>query len=274
MSPATTIDGLLTRFEPSRRKLAAHPLYSAIGTLADMRVFMEHHVYAVWDFMSLLKALQRHLTCTESAWRPVGTPDIRRMVNELILEEETDEIDGVSMSHFELYRRAMRDAGADTGPMDRLLDLTGLGLGVEAALQRCEAPAASARFVRATFTMIGSGKPHVIAAAFTFGREDAIPTMFRNLVASVSDRDGALATFTTYLERHIELDGGSHGAKAIRMLVDLCAGDPVKWTEATEAAILAVDARLDLWDSIHDAVAAQHHRPTRPEVPRRLVAVK
>ena len=40
-------------------KLEEHALFSRIDSLDDLRFFMRYHVYAVWDFMSLLKKLQQ-----------------------------------------------------------------------------------------------------------------------------------------------------------------------------------------------------------------------
>lgn len=268
------MDGLLQRFEPSRRLLAQHPLYDAIETIADIRDFMEHHVYAVWDFMFLLKGLQSRVVVIDTPPSSAGTEDVRALVDELVREEESDEIGGVTMSHFDLYRQAMRDAGADVGPIERLMALIADGQSPEAAVQLCGAPLASERFSRATFATIAGGRPHAIAAAFTFGREDAIPTMFGRLTEAMPDPGTALGTFGIYLERHIELDGGSHGDKAIRMLAALCGDDQKRWDEAADAAILAVDARLALWDAILDAIEASRWEPAQRLVGERSVALK
>ena len=76
---------------------------------------MEYHVYAVWDFMSLLKALQIELTCTTLPWKPVGDTKIRRLINSIVLEEESDvDADGNPSSHYEMYLDAMIECGADT----------------------------------------------------------------------------------------------------------------------------------------------------------------
>ena len=44
--------------KPLIEKIVNHKLYPAIKTMEHMKIFMQYHVYAVWDFMSLLKSLQ------------------------------------------------------------------------------------------------------------------------------------------------------------------------------------------------------------------------
>ncbi|RZK24101.1 MAG: DUF3050 domain-containing protein, partial [Hymenobacter sp.] len=158
------IKELQAELRPARQQLVDHPLYYSIGSLADLRVFMEYHVFAVWDFMSLLKALQRDLTCTTLPWVPTGNPATRRLINEIVLEEETDvDPEGHATSHFELYLRAMRECGADTAPVQRLLTALAGGASVPAALAAAQAPAAVQEFVKHTFAVIAGGQPHAIA---------------------------------------------------------------------------------------------------------------
>jgi len=54
------------RVETLKEKLTGHTIYESVETLQDVRCFMEHHIYAVWDFMSLLKALQAAVAPTQS----------------------------------------------------------------------------------------------------------------------------------------------------------------------------------------------------------------
>ncbi len=258
MSAAVGVYNLLRRIEPVRAELAAHEMYGRLATVADVRLFMEHHIFAVWDFMGLLKALQRHLTCTESMWRPTASARARRLINQMVLEEESDEIDGVATSHLEVYRRAMIQAGADVGQLDDLFVLIAEGADLETALRDCGAPAAAQAFVRVTFEAIDSGKPHVIAAAFTFGREEAIPNMFRPIIDAIPDRGDALQLFEMYLDRHIHLDEGEHAPMAIAMLADLCGEDSQKWTEAADAAVKALTARVQFWSAIAREVTRSH----------------
>lgn len=212
---------------------------------------MESHVFAVWDFMSLLKALQRRLTCTEIPWLPSDYPESRYLVNQIVLGEESDTCQGRHLSHFEIYLEAMQAVGAKTASIRQLLKLLSLGKDLETSLQQCQAPPAAAAFVFSTFRLITTGKLHALAAAFTFGREDLIPDMFRNFLRDLDRQHGGqLETFLWYLERHIEVDGEEHGPMALRMIEELCGTDPVCWQEAREAVEEALQARLALWDAI------------------------
>ena len=257
--PQDFVQQLQTQLQPARQRMVSHPLYGRIQTLDDLRVFMAHHVFAVWDFMSLLKALQRDLTCVTLPWVPQGNPATRRLINEIVLEEETDvDPEGRPTSHFELYLRAMREAGADTAPAERLLAALAAGAGVPAALAAAGAPACVQAFVNHTFSVIAAGQPHAVAAAFTFGREDVIPDMFRQLVADLAHRfPGQLDTFIYYLNRHIELDEDHHAPLAHQMVRDLCGTDPTRWQQATEVARQGMAARASLWDGITAALPAE-----------------
>ena len=249
LDPATIVS-IEARIQPLRVRLAAHPLYRGIRTEADLRRFMESHVFAVWDFMSLLKALQAKLTCVSSPWVPTALPESRRFINEIVLGEESDLFHGRALSHFEIYLEAMQAAGARTGAIVGLLASLGERPVLD-ALDRADIPKGARAFLRTTFSLIGTGKLHALAAAFTFGREDVIPEMFRALVRDLNrENAGSLDTFVWYLERHIEVDGEDHGPLSLRMVADICGSDAIKWREAADAAEAALQARLDLWDSI------------------------
>jgi hypothetical protein len=231
----------------------------------DLRIFMQTHVFAVWDFMSLLKALQACLTSVSLPWRPSPYPTSCRLINEIVLGEESDAYEGGYRSHFEIYLQAMRAADADTGPMQKLLAHLGEGATLAESLPRCGAPEEAQVFVRSTFAAIRPDKPHVTAAAFTFGREDLIPDMFREIVRCLRPGCEGLGVFEYYLERHIEVDGDSHGPLALRMLEDLCGEDDLRWAEAADAAKHALEARLKMWDALAERIP---HSPNRGRASR------
>jgi len=236
----------------ARDRLVRHRLYRLVDSPERLRAFMAVHVFAVWDFQSLLKAMQQRLTCTSVPWLPTPDPEARRLVNEIVLEEESDELpDGGHASHFELYLDAMRQAGADTRPMLRLLDLLGSGMPLPQAISSCGAHPAAAEFVRRSFEVIGCGQTHRIVAAFTYGREDVIPDMFRRLVGQLAESDPASwSRFRFYLERHIEHDDAKHAPVCRRILARQCGDDVTNWAEASDTARDCLEARIALWDAI------------------------
>ena len=226
-----------------REEIVNHALYKKLNSVEDIAVMMEHHVYAVWDFMSLLKALQSLLTCTTSPWKPVGDGKIRQLVNSIVLEEESDvDKENNPLSHYEMYIDAMKQCGANTSAIESFVsnvsttNIPSVNDGVDA-------------FLKTTFDVIESNETHKIASAFTFGREDLIPDMFTAIVNEYNTENN-LDKFVYYLERHIELDGGEHGPLALELISNLCGDDDDKWKEVEETAIACLVARKKLWDSI------------------------
>ncbi|MFG2940622.1 DUF3050 domain-containing protein [Streptomyces sp. NPDC048282] len=238
--------------ESARKEVTAHPLYRRISDRDRLATFMTHHVFAVWDFMSLLKSLQRELTCVDVPWVPHGSAVARRLINDIVLVEESDALNGGFTSHFELYRAAMTEASADAVPVDTFLALVAEGHDVPAALRVAQVPAAAAEFVRTTFEIIADRPLHCRAAAFAFSREDLIPDMFDQVVKEEGTESFPL--FRDYLARHIEVDGEEHTPMALQMVADLCGTDEQRWSEAVETVLVALEARSRLWDGITDAM--------------------
>jgi len=240
----------------TRQKLVNHPVYANIKDLDGLRYFMENHVYAVWDFMSLLKALQINLTCVSLPWVPVGNAATRYLINEIVAGEESDVDEaGVRTSHFELYIKAMDQAEANSEPILGLIRALKTGSTIKYALEDMEIPDAARQFMDFTFETIATGKPHLMAAVFTFGREDLIPDMFISLIKELKVQfPDKVDIFQYYIERHIEVDGGHHAALAHQMTIELCGNDESKWQEATEAVKQALEVRIALWDAIHQQI--------------------
>ncbi|MDA8095653.1 MAG: DUF3050 domain-containing protein [Betaproteobacteria bacterium] len=250
--------------EPLQTRLASHPIYGSVRTMADLRIFMEHHVYSVWDFMSLIKCLQGHIAPARFPWRPLGDGSIRRFINELVLEEESDlglpEKTGETAfcSHFELYVAAMREIGADVRKPLQFVECAARQ-GIGGALHDEAIPEPSRRFTRTTFDFIETGKPHVVAAALALGREHIIPAMFRQFLGAMGVDEVQAPYFHHYLRRHIHLDEDFHAPLSLRLLNELCAGDPIRVEEAVAAGREAVTARIALWDGVWAAIEA-HRR--------------
>ncbi|WP_315818994.1 DUF3050 domain-containing protein [Paraflavitalea speifideaquila] len=252
------IDKLKTAIEPVRQQIVHHPLYSTITSLDDLRIFTQFHVFAVWDFMSLLKGLQQQLTCVQYPWVPVGHANTRYLINEIVTGEESDvDEQGRRCSHYELYCRAMEQLGASTSDMQALITLVQQGVQVQTALKQLKLPAAIQQFVQFTFDTLDQQDAAITAAVFTFGREDLIPDMFYSLVKDLELKfPGQLSIFKYYLERHIEVDGDHHSLLAMEMVQELCGGSLHAWDKATKAARRALELRKLLWDGAYENILA------------------
>jgi hypothetical protein len=243
--------------EPLRQQLLQHSLYQKIKNPEDLHHFLESHVYAVWDFMSLLKALQIQLTCTTTPWLPKGNPETRYLINEIVLAEETDlSWDGKRLSHFEMYLEAMKACGAQTTAVEHFIEGIEVTQNIFVSIKQSQLPEEIKAFLDFTFRVIEEGKPHKIAAAFTFGREDLIPDMFTEILNSFQHNfpETDLSKLIYYFERHIELDGDEHGPMALKMIDELCGTDEVKWQEVEEVSKQALEKRIGLWNAIEELV--------------------
>lgn len=240
-----------------RDAVVHHPVYARIGELSALRVFMSSHVFAVWDFMSLLKTLQRRLTCVEVPWLPVADPVAARLVNEIVLGEETDEVaPGCYTSHYDLYLAAMEEIGADSGPIRAFVDSLARGVTADKALAGLRVPVSTKRLVRGTLRACRAGTLEV-AASFLLGREDLVPAMFREIIGELESRGTSCASFRSYLSRHVHLDAEQHGPMAKKLLRSLCGDDPQNWRKATEVALGALRARRELWDGVLEEIATR-----------------
>jgi len=261
-----SFESLQRELATERAQLVSHPVYDCVRSIEDVRVFMEHHVFAVWDFMSLLKTLQRELTCVDVPWVPRSDGAARRLINEMVVGEESDDhVGGGYTSHFELYREAMRECGADVDRIDEFVSRVSRGESVWDALAKANSPPAARRFVENTFATISSSSLPQIAAAFTVGREEIIPDMFTRLVTDLShSADGGLAIFEDYLRRHIHLDGERHGPMAAQLLESVCGASERHWADAYVGARSALLARRALWDEIASVIGSREpHRKLR-----------
>src|ERR1700755_2955712 len=139
-----------------RAQLLDHPVYAEVASVQDLRRFMEDHVFAVWDFMSLLKRLQQDLTCTRVPWFPADNARAARLINDIVIGEETDvDPDGSYVSHLDLYLRALADVGSSTRLFETFRPLQTVGTPVEGGLVRTGVPPLS--FVAHTMTLAQSG---------------------------------------------------------------------------------------------------------------------
>jgi len=235
-----------------RAGLLDHPIYAEVASVEDLKRFMEDHVFAVWDFMSLLKRLQHDLTCTRVPWFPADNARAARLINDIVIGEETDvDPDGSYVSHLDLYLRAMAEVGASTRQFETFRSLARVGTSIEAGMVRTGVPPHVRSFVAHTMTQAQSGSTEEVLAAFFYGREDIIPEMFsrlRKTVLSTKYDEDRLRHFIYYIERHIELDGDSHGPMGRELLEGLVADSPQRNEWALRAACNSIQARIELWN--------------------------
>jgi len=232
--------------EVARLQAINHPLYASLTSVARVQAFMSVHVFAVWDFMSLLKALQQRLTCVEVPWSPRGDTLCRRLINEIVLGEESDQFDERVLSHFEMYLAAMDQAGADRTPLERFLDALAATGDVARSLTLASVPDAADQFVRSTWRVIDRGEAFELAAVFALGRESLIPAMFTHVL----EGDHCMPMLRDYLIRHVEIDEEVHTPLALRMVGTLCGDNPARWAIARRSVLDALSARTRMWDGI------------------------
>ena len=247
-----TIEKLQKTIEPLRQEIINHKVYSVIKDVEDLKVFMKYHIYAVWDFMSLLKTLQNNLTCTTVPWFPRGSADTRHLINEIVVGEESDvDLYGQRKSHFEMYLDAMKQCGADTTPIETFISELKQTGNFERAFEKSKTPKEAKEFVEFTFKVIESNKDYLQSAIFTFGREDLIPGMFISIINDThTNFPDSLSIFKYYLERHIEVDGDHHSHLAIQMVEELCGDDAEKWAEAEAYSLRSLKVRNQLWNGV------------------------
>jgi hypothetical protein len=234
-----------------RADLNNHSVYESLNNLSNLSHFMHYHAFAVWDFMSLVKYLQRTFTCTSLPWIPPKNASVARFINEIVLAEESDVMpNGVATSHFDMYLLAMEEVQTDTSHIRGFINaVANETRPMTIVLEQMELDESIKNFLNFTFSTIESGKDHCVAATFAFGREDIIPEMVTNVVSNI-ENNAEVPAFKYYLERHIELDGDEHGPMALEMMSAICGDDAQKWQEATDTVIEALKQRISFCTSI------------------------
>lgn len=235
------------KLSPLKQALSHHKAYGLLNSTNNIRTFMEYHVYAVWDFMTLLKALQRRVTCVDIPWRESGYPtEVVRFINEIVIGEESDlDQNGHPISHYSLYLEAMQEVGADVSKVQQFV----------ASLDTSIIPEGAREFVEYNLRLADEGTDEEVAAAFLYGREKLIPEMFTGIKDALIRENADCPTLIYYLERHIELDGDEHGPLAEKCLKAICGDDKDKWQRALTVGEECLQMRDTLWNQVEKALA-------------------
>ena len=234
-------------------ELKIHSVFGSVRSSEDLQCFMTWHVFAVWDFMSLVKRLQYEFTSVSLPWTPPIRPSAARLLNEIVLGEESDLLpNGMYASHFELYLSSMKEVGADTSQIEHFVALVRANISVETALRIVKAPAPIKKFVLSTMESAKTGSVSEVLGSFLYGREDVIPQMFKTLLSDWAVPEESTPTFVYYLQRHIELDGDTHGPAAKRLAEDLAMGNEELLNEIHLAGITAIEHRIELWNALKE----------------------
>ena len=243
---------------PLKQKLETHPIFDRINSIEELKIFMEYHVFAVWDFMSLLKKLQLDLVPSGSPWIPNPNGNLVRFINEIVMEEESDQAFGSGneityTSHYQIYLDAMSEVGASTNAITDFVEKVA-GKGIHTAFESNNIPKPSLEFMKHTFDLIERGKSHEIAASFAIGREGIVPLMFQRILDQSKLGTDEVPVFRYYLQRHAELDGDHHGPMALKLLKNMSAGSSEKEIEIVKQAEKSIEQRISFWDGVYAAL--------------------
>lgn len=239
--------------------LNSHDLFkkSEYFTHAELKVFMSYHVYAVWDFMSIVKCLQNHTCPSTFPWKPnkYTKNGIAHLINEIIYSEESDVDEaGNYFSHFDLYIMAMDDVGADTSAIKNFI------ANITTPLKRLEnnsdinIPIESKDFVNNTFECLSLNNFANTAAIFTYGRETTIPDMFSKILNKINKNQPEFAKLRLYIKRHIDIDSSRHGPLSLKLFEYAYNNNQDKYDEAIKFAIKSIDKRINLWDGVYNKI--------------------
>ena len=249
------MNSITQNLEPLKNRLRNHSLYSKIKDVDDLNIFSNAHVYAVWDFMSLLKFLQINLTSISIPWFPSKNTTTAKLINEIVAGEETDEDqEGQPVSHFEMYIDSIEEFGLNTSEIINNLNTLNNIETIDKDIEKLNIKSYVKDFLKFTFSVIKRGKIHEVASVFTFGREDLIPDMFIPLIEGINSENNDLNKLIYYFKRHIEVDGDMHGPMSMEMLSYLCNNEPSKISESALIAEKALLARISLWDGIENEI--------------------
>jgi radical SAM protein with 4Fe4S-binding SPASM domain len=226
--------------QQAREAVVSHGVYAAASSPAVLRAFMESHVFAVWDFLALLRRLRGE----------ISQPASSGYLEEVLRAEESDLWeDGRSASHLDRYLEAMEEVGADTALFRAFQSRLAAGDAPDVALEAVGAPWPVRHFVSDTLSWASNGDLAEVAAVYLYSREDVLPEIYQRLL-TVCEGQGEASRLVEYLERHLARYGEDTASQAKHIMDQITGQDPKVWDRAALAAERALLARKALWDGI------------------------
>jgi hypothetical protein len=249
------IDAFDQAITPLLKVLATHKVFCSINSIAHARVYLQHQVFAVWDFMCLLKSLYRKLS-TKDIWYPPTSSISVHLIGSIMLEEESDiNEQGDRESHFETFVRAMEELDTDTSQIRGFIAWIKEEQSIEIAFEQIDVNPSIKKFVLSNAEVLNL-ESHEVLSAFVFGRELITSIMFTNLMKALQHHmnymdQSHLCTLISYLNRHISLDADEHFPKALKALIELIGDDLAKLDQTIDVAKKVLGIRIDFLDGIH-----------------------
>jgi hypothetical protein len=257
-------DRILQKVLPAQDKILNHQVYKEIENLDDLNLFLEYHVFFVWDQMSSLKAMQKDLTCMNVPWVPKRSPQTRKYINELVLNAEgNDLISETVLSEYESYLELMRESDADSSSIERLEKSINRGENFKDLLDHLDMPKVVKSYLDFTYKTIESKDAHKIAANFVFGKQSLIPHRLVKLLNELNKKFPVdLSLQIKYFESKVMKETGKIEDVAKKIFEELCGHDEEKWDDVAEVAERTLERRLQLWDDIKNAILNQRNMAT------------
>lgn len=113
------IEEKMSQLQSDIIEMKHHQVFNEIKTINDLRIFMEWHIFTVWDFRPLIQSLKNDFTGTTLSLMPTKNTKFARLINEIALGEESDETsDGSPASHLQIYLSAMHEVNTSTSTIN------------------------------------------------------------------------------------------------------------------------------------------------------------
>lgn len=250
---STEIEQIKEIIRPYRERLLCHEIYNNLESIDYLRNFLENQSFIVWNFIGLVKVLQHHLTCLEVPWVPSEHPNLRRTINQIVLEEESGiALHGTSLSHLEFFIRGMSKMGAKTNQIDLLLALIKKGDTLEECLEQlCISPALKS-YLAYSFNVIRTKELHKIAGILAFSNIHLMPDFFHELYENPNLPKENISTLQFYFRRKQELEKNEYKIRSYQLVSELCGKDKEKWNNVRQVSINSLKHRIILWDAMLD----------------------